>query len=199
MSPDSTVRAYNADPQRYARQWDGFTPVSPDKDIVGLLAEGLAPGARVLDVGSGSGRDLKRMCDLGFDITGLDVSEGLAQIARQYAPVVVADMCAMPFEDDSFDGVLAAASLLHLTRMEALVALKEIKRVLRPGGVLSLGVKAGQGEFTDSAGRYFCLYNDKAIDSLLEFVGYDVYHRATDVDEKRNTTWLIRTAHLSTE
>lgn len=189
-----TVRAYDSNPQGYAQQWDNFVPASHDKDMVGLLAETLPTGARVLDLGSGSGRDLKRMQDLGLCAQGLDVSEGLARIARQYAPVIIGDMRCIPFAQNTFDGVLAAASLLHLPVNEVPVALSEIKRVLRPRGILAMVVKGGAGELKDDAGRFFHLYDDKTLDARLSQAGFTVTHRATDVDAARDTTWLIRVA-----
>lgn len=190
----STAKAYDADPQYYAQQWDNFTPKSADKDLVGLLAAALPQGAAILDIGSGSGRDLKRLCNLGFDPQGLDTSIGLAEIAKQYAPVTLGDMRAMPFSDDSFDGVLAAASLLHLPAADAQIALAEIRRVLRPGGWLAIGVKEGQGEIVDSAGRFFHLYRAEVLDALLVEAGFVIKHQATDIDQERQIAWLIRIA-----
>lgn len=104
-----------------------------------LLPE-LAPGQALLDVGCGPGTitaDLAARVAPGR-VVGVDSSDEVLEKARQAAPGVefqVADVHALPFEDDSFDVVHAHQVLQHVA--DPLQALKEMRRVCRPGGVVA--------------------------------------------------------------
>jgi SAM-dependent methyltransferase len=111
--------------------------------IAGL---GVGPGARVLDVGSGTGSNLRMLRDLGFRrVVGLDRSAAALRqcAAKRLGSVQRADVCALPFRDASFDLVLATDVLEHV-RDEAR-AVAELHRVLRPGGALVATVPAFMG------------------------------------------------------
>jgi SAM-dependent methyltransferase len=105
-------------------------------DVEGIVRQfveqnGLA-GKRVLEVGSGRGY----LQDMALDYTGLDLSASVA--ARYHKPFVVASATAMPFADNSFDAIWSIWVLEHIPEPER--ALREMRRVLKPGGVLLLGV-----------------------------------------------------------
>ena len=74
---------------------------------------------------------------------GIDLSKSLIEIARNKHPDIEfrqGNILNLPFEDESFDGVWAHASLVHLETTEEVVrALREFNRVLKPGGVMLIG------------------------------------------------------------
>ena len=137
------------------------------------FAARLAPGAAVIDLGCGAGRDLKALSERGFFAVGLDVSARLARIACLHSdcPVVVADFRHLPIASEHFDGAWASASLLHLGRDDIGQALSEIRRILKPGGFLFASMKAGRGEQSDEQGRWFSYYELGEWQSLLEAHG----------------------------
>lgn len=102
---------------------------------------GLAPGERVLDVGTGTGIAAAAARGEGREVTGVDAAPGMLAIARAEVPGVVfveADFTALPFDGGAFDVVIAAHSLLFAA--DRVAALAEWLRVTRPGGRLSLSV-----------------------------------------------------------
>jgi len=116
--------------------YDVFTPETNERivDIVTRLG-GFAPGARIADLGCGSGVFTNLLQRRGFDVVGLDLSPKLIRIARQTYPDVEfreGDIEHLPFADGSFDGVLLAGVLHHLPSLSACAA--EILRILKPGG-----------------------------------------------------------------
>jgi ubiquinone/menaquinone biosynthesis C-methylase UbiE len=121
---------------------EGMNPVQV------LEAEALArllpdlDGRRVLDIGCGTGRVCRLALERGAgDVVGLDLSDAMlaeAAAATTAPPVqwVQGDVVSLPFPAASFDAVTAALAMGHVADLD--VALGEISRVLRPGGVLVL-------------------------------------------------------------
>jgi 2-polyprenyl-6-hydroxyphenyl methylase/3-demethylubiquinone-9 3-methyltransferase len=96
-----------------------------------LIPPAPRPGARLLDVGCGGGLLAPHVH--GYRHVGVDLSEpGLAIAAQHGVEGVHADVAALPFEDASFDVVVAGEILEHVTDLEGTVA--EALRVLAPGG-----------------------------------------------------------------
>jgi len=105
---------------------------------VRLVGEG--PGA-LLEIGVGSGRLLARLAERGWEVTGIDAAPRMLELARARVPsgrLEVARAEELPFEDASFDAVVAVG-VLEYGDLEA--SLRELARVLRPGGRAVLGVR----------------------------------------------------------
>lgn len=191
----TTTAVYDERPDEFATNWDALP--AREHDLVEQLLAHVPPNGVVLDVGSGSGRDLARIRACGRRGIGLDRSEGLARIAATRCSVLVGDARALPLANDVVDGVLALASLLHLPRPDLPIALNEIARVLRPGGTVVIALKAGSGEYTDEAGRHFTLWGDGDLDATLSSAGFHVAHASTDADQLgQRTPWIQRVATL---
>ena len=108
-------------------------------DLEPYLAE-IARCARVLEVGSGYGRVLAHLRDLGFaNVYGLDGSAVMINRAMcsGHTRVLVGSLAELPFENDSFDCILCIATLSSVPRSGVRQdAICEIARVLRSGGIL---------------------------------------------------------------
>jgi demethylmenaquinone methyltransferase / 2-methoxy-6-polyprenyl-1,4-benzoquinol methylase len=99
----------------------------------------VAPGDRVLDACCGTGDLALAAAAEGGQVTGLDFSPAmLERAARKSAEIewVQGDLLALPFEDGSFDAVTVGFGVRHAEDLDA--ALRELRRVLRPGGRLAL-------------------------------------------------------------
>ena len=98
-------------------------------------------GSRILDIGTGTGKQAFAFAEKGYDVTGIDLSEAMLKVANKknrYKNVnfQVADATNLPFEDNSFD-VSSVSFALHdmpLTIRERV--LKEIVRVTKPAGMI---------------------------------------------------------------
>src|SRR6266480_4269479 len=104
---------------------------------------GLSRTSRVLDVGTSTGANLRLLRDLGFRaVDGLDFSQDAIRYCREkgLGLVRLGDVCGMPFVNGSFDLVLATDIIEHVD--DDLKALREIGRVLRPGGKVLITVPA---------------------------------------------------------
>ena len=105
-------------------------------------AAGISAGDRVLDVACGTGvlaREAARRVGPEGAVTGLDINEGMLAVARRIRPEVdwrQGDAGALPFEAESFDVVVSQFALMYFP--ERVAALREMWRVLRPGGRLAV-------------------------------------------------------------
>lgn len=128
------TNAYNAE-----LDFPATTALVPDVD-----------GKRVLDAGCGSGLYTEWLLDEGADVVGVDVSEAMLAAARDRvgdrATLQRADLGRpLPFEDESFDGVVSALVLDYVRDWAATFA--EFERVLRPGGFVVCSVTHPFDEF----------------------------------------------------
>ena len=109
-----------------------------------LLGERLLrPAQRLLDVGCGTGGFLRWAVDSGrfANVAGVDLGSDAIDFARRRVPEVdlrVAPMRALPYDDGSFDLVVSHDVLQHVHEREVEQSLRELRRVVAPGGALLL-------------------------------------------------------------
>lgn len=133
-----TKEDYNSIAEDFSRTrwniWDEFN----------IFINYIKEGDSVLDVGCGNGRLLELLEDKHINYLGIDISEKLIELAKKKYPqnnFLVADNLNLPFPNNNFDKVFSIA-VLHTIPSEELrkKALLELKRVLKPGGLLVLTV-----------------------------------------------------------
>jgi len=118
---------------------------------------------RILNVGSGNGRDYFYLTSKGKKVINVDIAEH-----KDY-PYIKADVTkGLPFKDREFDAVIIAEVLEHL--FEDYIALKEIRRVLKDDGVLIVTVPF----YSDGAEYHVRIHSDKTIKRLLEYCGFQI-------------------------
>ncbi|MET8831370.1 methyltransferase domain-containing protein [Streptomyces sp. NPDC004610] len=121
---------------------DAFAASEPHRRSLDRLLERLAPGSRVLDVGSGTGRPTaETLAAAGHDVRGIDISPVMVGIAARQVPGAsfeCADIRALPLPRARFDAVCVYFSLLQMTRAEQSDLIGRLAEALRPGGQLVL-------------------------------------------------------------
>jgi len=106
-------------------------------DLEVRLTAPYARGARVLELGCGTGLILARVAEVAKEAVGVDLSEKMAERARgRGLDVQIASVCDLPFQDGRFDLTYSFKVLPHVPNIGA--ALREAARVTRPGGHLLL-------------------------------------------------------------
>jgi len=164
------------------------------------FASALSAGALVLDLGAGPGLDAAEFQRRGLEPVCVDLSLGMLRAGvREFpGPRVQSDLRCLPFSSCSVCGVWANASLLHLSKAEATLALREIRRVLRASGILLVSLKQGSGAVWESEScgrpRWFQYWSDTELDTALQAVGFSL--NAAWVREAPRDTWLIRLASV---
>jgi len=142
---------------------------------------------RILDVGTGTGRDLCALLRGGYDAAGCEPSAGMRQQAEKLLDAAGLASAGRLFRDglpelasfagDQFDGVLCYAVLMHVPDESLFGSVYSLKRVLRPGGRLLVSVparRAGIDQETrrDAKGRLFADLPPERLQLLLERVGF---------------------------
>lgn len=143
--------------------------------------EGVIHAGRVLNAGSGGGSLTLSLLDRGFDVTSADVSEQflerirvqLAGTRHAAATVVNADLTDLHFADDSFDAVVCGEVLEHIE--DDVRALKEMRRVLKDGGVLVATVPANPWRYDwfDRWVGHIRRYTPEGLEERLKQVGFE--------------------------
>jgi SAM-dependent methyltransferase len=113
--------------------------------VIGALVErlGLPPGTEILDAGCGSGRNMADLAHYGT-VTGLELADASVLWARNrgVGTVVQGSITEAPFADDRFDFAVSLDVLEHIE--DDRKALRELRRVVRPGAILLVTVPAYQ-------------------------------------------------------
>ncbi len=128
----------------------------------------LKPGAHILDAGCGSGRDTKAFSERGYRVAAVDASPEIARLARALTrqPCGVLRFQDMEFQEE-FDGIWASASLLHVPKDEMPDVMPRFVQALKPGGILYLSLKEGEGDRIADDGRFFSNYSVSSFRELV--------------------------------
>ena len=150
-------------------------------------------GASIVDLGCGSGRDLKYFKDNGYEAEGLDASEKLCILAREYSgcPVLCTDFLSWKTER-RYDAFWANASLLHLTEKEITTFFEQKTGYLAEGGIFYMSMKTGIPQGDDPKGRYFTPFSEELLEQLLKASKLELIDRWSNSDAlgRSDTKWM---------
>ena len=123
----------------WAPAYDGPNPlIEAEEPVIHPILERLAlPGHRALDAACGTGRHARFLAEKGCQVTGVDQSAAMLEVARTNVPDATfdeGDLASLPYPDASFDIITVSLALCHLT--DPTPAIVELGRVLAPGGSL---------------------------------------------------------------
>jgi len=125
-------------------------------------------GGRILDAGSGSGRDTLAFIQQGFHVEAFDASVKLASMSSNITKnktkvMTFLDVC----EVERYDGIWACASLLHIPSGELANIFNLLKRALKKGGAIYVSFQYGTSERTASDGRYFSDMDEQKLKRII--------------------------------
>ncbi len=120
-----------------------------DRAFLDRLAKRLRGRGIVCDMGCGPGHVARYLADRGLAMVGIDLSPGMVAQAVALNPDIhfrVGDMLKLDEADGAWAGIIAFYSIIHIPLPEVVAALREMRRVLQPGGLLALAFHIGDGE-----------------------------------------------------
>lgn len=187
-----TIGVYDKISSTYSAQWFQSTAV---EEFITRFVSKLDKNPVVLDVGCGSGREIKFLTDKSIDCVGIDLSLGTIKQARNNVPdgyFRVMDARYLDYPDNLFDGVVCIAVVHHLYDRDFRKALQEIIRVTKSKGKIALTVRLGSGYKFDKFGRFVVHREKQTIIHAMESLGFDILDTSvSEVDEDRNWLQLV--------
>ena len=142
-------KSYNKIAQKYLdnrHTWDNSNEL---KEFARLLPK----GAKVLDIGCGGGIPVADfLIKSGLDVTGIDFAEEMLKLARKNVPkarLFLNDMNELCFKDNSFEGLTALYSIIHVPREKHYDLMQSFHRILKPGGVMLICMGPDEWEAVD--------------------------------------------------
>jgi SAM-dependent methyltransferase len=149
VNTDDVRDVYSRVSERYAATFFDELERKPfDRGLLDDFAARCRGNGSVLDLGCGPGHVPRYLAARGVDAEGLDLSPAMVDVAGRRNPGLafrVGDMTRLPFDDGAVGGLVAFYSIIHLPRSDTPPAIRELRRVLRPGGLLLLAVHVGEG------------------------------------------------------
>jgi SAM-dependent methyltransferase len=197
---DAQTSAYYA---AHAEDYLGARPDTTSRHLDAFLKL-LRPGAHILELGCGAGRDAEAMLKAGFRV---EATDGTAEVARIAEQRLGQHVRVVRFDEldaiDAYDAIWCNASLLHVPRAELPDALQRIWSALRPGGYHAATFKSGGVEGRDERGRYYnYLSRDQAIECYTGAADWQIVsaldYQAGGRFEVKPGPWIAITVRKST-
>lgn len=167
----------------YSKQYfDDLT----DSPYIDKFLEKLPRMGEIIDVGSGPGQFSQYMAQKGFGVVGIDYSKEMLEIAKQKVPNIqfqYMDMRNLEFDEASFDGLLSAYSLIHISTEEIPNTLKGFYKVLKPGGFLEIIAQKGEPDktidepFMPSEKMFFNFFTKERLINYLNEAGFQITYQ----------------------
>ncbi|WP_409055632.1 class I SAM-dependent methyltransferase [Streptomyces sp. SYP-A7185] len=172
-----------------AADWDNRFPDDGPAYRAAASALGLRPGDRVLDAGCGTGRALPALREvvgpagivLGADLTPAMLKAATDAGRDRAGQLLLADVTRLPVRDASLDAVFGAGLISHLP--DPAQNLRELRRVVRPGGVLALFHPIGRAALAARQGRQITADDLRAEANLRPLLAGAGWQLTSYVDE----------------
>lgn len=161
----TTIDFYNLNAERYFKS----TVDADISDCCERFLKYLMPGDEIIDIGAGSGRDIRYFFNRGYKVEGIDASSELCKLASEYTSVVVQCQTIQEWNPQrTYKGIWANASLVHLSMEEIQDFIDKISDILREGGVAYFSFKSGIATGTDSDGRFYTNVTEQEVEQIVK-------------------------------
>lgn len=174
-----TIDSYNKTAEEYYKIVSSFELLPELEKFVSLIDE----NGIILDLGCGPGHHSRVFLESGFNVKGVDLSTEMIAIAKKEVvdgDFEVMDIQHLKFKSDSFDGIWASASLLHIPKNNLKIVLKNLYIILAKEGILYISLKKGFGSeiLKDTryggVGKFYVYYQSEEIKNALNEVGFEI-------------------------
>ena len=190
-----TIEAYETHQELFLRQWNTKKYKIPPH--LKAWTRNLSKGTCLLDLGCGPGQDTRYLRRKGFHVYGVDLTLSFLRAAKIRAPrlpVVQSDMTSLPFPQQVFDGIWAAASVIHLPKAQSRTLFRKLFGLTKPGGWLALTVMYGRDVGVPKAqwipGRYLAKWFKGELRQSVQVASWEVVSLEKVKNQERKGVWL---------
>ena len=160
---DTTLNYYEGNARKYFNSTVKLNMASLYPPFLAYMP----PYAAILDAGCGSGRDTLYFAQRGYRVTAFDYSSSLVNLASKLTGQGVLHLSFQELEfDETFHGVWACSSLMHVPRAEWHEVITRLSNAMQVDGVLYASFKYGTGEHLRD-GRFFVDLDEKNLEELI--------------------------------
>ena len=163
------------------------------KELYQPFLERLEKGAHILDAGCGSGRDTKYFLEKGYKVTAFDASSEMVKLAKVLTGENIKIQTFQEMtEQNTYDGIWACASLLHVPLKELQETMAIMNNSLKPGGTFYASFKLGSTE-RQKEGRHFTDLNEDKLNKIVNNINHLELSKTwitQDVRNDKKEEWL---------
>ena len=202
-----TQTSYDRIAEEYVRHIYNELDGKPlDRALLERFAERLRGRGIVCDMGCGPGHVARYLAGRGLDVIGVDLSAGMVAQAVALNPGIpfhVGDMLALDVPEGAWAGIVAFYSIIHIPREQVVDALREMRRVLAPGGSLLMAFHIGnetlhvEDMWEQPVALDFAFFESAEMAGYLEQAGFtveEVIERdpyAPDVEHQSHRAYIL--------
>ncbi len=187
-------KAYDKIAEEYQADRHALNNMKELGEFAGLLPK----NAKVLDVGCGAGIPVaKFLVESGFDVTGIDFSENMLRLARKNvtkATFIRKDMTKLGFADNSFDGLTAFYSIIHVPREKHFLLFKSFHRILKSIGIMLVCMGPDEWEATEEyygISMFWSHYSPEKSLQMIKCAGFQTVFDKILVRGKERHYWVL--------
>lgn len=163
---DPTIEYYNLNAKNFIENTQNVDMHQAQDSFLRLLNE----NALILDFGCGSGRDTRYFLDKGYQVTATDGSAELCRLASAFTGIEVKEMLFGELDDiNTYDGIWACSSILHLPKNELLLVIRKMCVALKESGIIYTSFKYGDFE-GERNGRHFTDFTEDGFQDFIKEV-----------------------------
>jgi SAM-dependent methyltransferase len=180
----NTQTSYDRVVDEYVRRIsDELKDKTLDRQLLNRFAESVRNLGTACDMGCGPGHVARYLHEHGVKVCGVDISTEMVERACRLTPGVEfrqGDIMALDVPDETWAGIVAFYSVIHIPRMDVVYALRELRRVLRPGGLLLLSFHIGDNtiHLDEWWGHEVCIdfffFQSAEMESYLTSAGFEI-------------------------
>jgi len=187
-------KGYDKIAEKYQADRHVFDNIKELEDLESLLPK----NAKVLDVGCGAGVPVtKFLVDSGFDVTGVDFSESMLKLAGKNVPkakFIKKDMTKLDFRDNSFDGLTAFYSIIHVPKEKHSSLFQSFHRILKPNGSMLVCMGPDEWDATEEyygSRMFWSHYSPEKSLQLVKDAGFQILFEKHLVKGREKHYWIL--------
>lgn len=193
MSEELVRKAYD----KVAQEYDKYRGEFDNREQLEEFCNRLSRGSKVLDLGCGAGMPIDSfLVDKGFSVTGVDISSSMISLARKNVPsaeFIYRNMVDVDFPENSFDGVIAAYSIIHVPKEKEDILFDKIRLWLKDKGLLLMSLALDEGEYVHDFLGTEMYWSHRGPEYYVNLEGFEiVYDKVVEKGNEKHRWVMLR-------